>query len=294
MKRCSTPRDFKAFATSLPPCSAMAGSLLAEQPAEGYHRLARVAKLAKAAALKAAAPSGACGFESRPGHLFEPVISEQAKQFLSERSGRSSLGPAFPKIGTGGISTWAVAKNIDRAAGVPDPPRAKRQVRRVTAEEQIAQRVLNRQRDAVILFLREARLRHEMRELADIEARLAEANDHACKHAAYSARNLMEGVANRLFPPRPEKWRDRDGRTHSLRAKDFKNRLIAYAEWTLEGSWEPHELRAFVATMDTVCRWTGSGPHGAYRWAQAERAYLRMLDALAILAHAFGRASRQQ
>jgi hypothetical protein len=34
----------------------------------GYHRLARVAKLAKAAALKAAAPYGACGFESRPGH----------------------------------------------------------------------------------------------------------------------------------------------------------------------------------------------------------------------------------
>lgn len=27
-----------------------------------------MAKLAKAAALKAAAPSGACGFESRPGH----------------------------------------------------------------------------------------------------------------------------------------------------------------------------------------------------------------------------------
>lgn len=29
---------------------------------------ARVAKLAKAAPLKGAAPHGACGFESRPGH----------------------------------------------------------------------------------------------------------------------------------------------------------------------------------------------------------------------------------
>src|SRR5262245_22628717 len=34
----------------------------------GYHAAARVAKLAKAAPLKGAAPLGACGFESRPGH----------------------------------------------------------------------------------------------------------------------------------------------------------------------------------------------------------------------------------
>jgi RNA polymerase sigma factor (sigma-70 family) len=40
----------------------------------GYHRRARVAKLAKAAALKAAAPLGACGFESRPGHSPGPKI----------------------------------------------------------------------------------------------------------------------------------------------------------------------------------------------------------------------------
>src|SRR5262245_34261819 len=33
----------------------------------GYHRWARVAKRARAAPLQGAAPSGACGFESRPG-----------------------------------------------------------------------------------------------------------------------------------------------------------------------------------------------------------------------------------
>ena len=35
----------------------------------GYHRGARMAKLAKAAPLKGAAPKGACGFESRSGHF---------------------------------------------------------------------------------------------------------------------------------------------------------------------------------------------------------------------------------
>lgn len=185
------------------------------------------------------------------------------------------------------MAALAVARNIDRELGVPDPPKMKRRMRRVTTEEEIAQRVLNRQRDSVIHFLRHARLRYGVRDLVDLETRLAEGNYHSCKHAAFSARNLMEEVADRLFPPSSRRWRGRDGRDHSLGAKDFKNRLIAYAEWALAGEWEGHEFQAFVATMDTVCRWTGSGPHGAYAWGEAEHAYMRMLEGLAVLAEAF-------
>jgi hypothetical protein len=233
---------------------------------------------------------GLAGSSPAPGIVFEPVISEEANRFLSEKLGRSSGPPYLPKSGSNGAATWAAARLIDRAVGVPDPPKAKRRMRRVTAEEEIAQRVFNRQRNTVILFLRQARLRHGMRDLVDIETRLAEGNDHSCKHAAFSARNLMEGVANRLFPPSPETWRGRDGRDHRLGAKDFKNRLIAYAESALEGEWEGHEFQTFVSTMDTVWRWTGSGPHGAYAWEEAEHAYMRMLDGLAVLARAFAKA----
>jgi len=185
------------------------------------------------------------------------------------------------------MAALAVARNIDRNLGVPDPPKMKRRMRRVTTEEEIAQRVLNRQRESVVHFLRHARLRYSVRDLVDLETRLAEGNCHSCKHAAFSARNLMEEVADRLFPPTSETWRGRDGRDHPLGARDFKNRLIAYAERALDGIWEGHEFRAFVATMDSVCRWTGSGPHGAYRRPEAEHAYVRLLEALSILAEAF-------
>jgi hypothetical protein len=41
----------------------------------GYHRQARMAKPVNAAALKVAAPFGACGFESRSGHFhFNPFF----------------------------------------------------------------------------------------------------------------------------------------------------------------------------------------------------------------------------
>jgi hypothetical protein len=159
-------------------------------------------------------------------------------------------------------------------------------MRRVTTEEEIAQRVFNRQRDSVIHFLRVARLRYGVGDLVEMETRLSEGNDHACKYAAFSARNLMESVADCLFPPRSDPWRGRDGKDHAVGPRDFKNRLIAYAEWGFEGTWERHEFQAFVSTMDTVCRWTGSGPHGAYGWGEAEHAYTRMLEALAILAQA--------
>ena len=224
--------------------------------------------------------------------MFEPVITEEAKKFVNQRLARNHA-PGFPKFSSPGTVAFAVARNIDRELGVPDPPKARRRMRRVTAEEEIAQRVFNRQRDAVILFLRVARLRYGVQDLVDMEARLAEGNDHSCKHAAFGARNLMESVGDRLFPPSPEPWRGRDGRDHSVGAKDFKNRLIAYAEWALEGTWEGHEFQAFVATMDTVFRWTGSGPHGAYAWGEAEHAYTRMLDGLAVLAWAFSIAPRE-
>jgi hypothetical protein len=247
-----------------------------------------MAKPVNAAALKAAAPDGACGFDSRSGHSmwWGTLISDEANRYLNDALGQAhKFSPGLP--GRGGMVVLATAKSIDRAAGVPDPPRAKRRVRRVSPEEQIAQRVFNRQRDSVILFLRQARLGNEMKELVAVEKELANGDERARKHAAFSARNLMQGVADRLFPPTAAAREGHDGRGHSLGAKNYKNRLIAYAEDGLQGSWERHELMTFVSVMDSVCRWTGSGPHGTYGREAAEYAYTQMLDVLAVLALAF-------
>ena len=58
-----------------------------------YHRQARVAKLVKAAALKAAAPHGACGFESRPGHSPSTTLPllRKLRGFVSALSGNKTF-----------------------------------------------------------------------------------------------------------------------------------------------------------------------------------------------------------
>jgi hypothetical protein len=170
----------------------------------------------------------------------------------------------------------------------PRPPDGKKRKarRQVPTQEQVARRVFKRQRKAAISFLKEAGLKAELDELRAVEAGVAKGSKRSCMHAAYSARVLMEGLADHLFPPTTKARKGRDGRKHSLDSKDFKNRLIAYAEKQLEGQWEGHEFRAFVAILDVVMRWTGSGPHGGYDQHEAEHMYPRLLDALAVLARA--------
>lgn len=172
------------------------------------------------------------------------------------------------------------------------PKKAKRRVKRVSAEVQIAQRVLKRHRKEVVKFFKRADLKGELKELADIEARLTRGDKRSCKHAAFGARSMLEEVADRLFPPTSKKRKGRDRKVHSLGAKAFKNRLIAYAETSLRGKWERHEFQSFVSNMDSIFRWAGSGPHGIYTREEAERMYTLMLDALTVLARAFSAASQ--
>jgi hypothetical protein len=160
--------------------------------------------------------------------------------------------------------------------------------RRASAPELIVKRALRRHRKAARALLVELDLTTELKELTDLEAELNKGTVQACKHASYRARNLIEGLADCLFPPSSKTRKGRDGKKHALGSKDFKNRLIAYVEDRLNGDWEGHDFRAFVATLDTVMRWTGSGPHGVYDPHEAEHMYPRLLDALAVLARAHG------
>jgi hypothetical protein len=217
----------------------------------------------------------------------DELISEEATRYFNQRmaSPAAAMGAAFPRLANHGLIALATARVIDRRVGVPDPPKSKRRVRRVL-EERIPQHVLDR-RHEVVLFLRRARLGDELKELVDVEAHLAEGDKRSCKHAAYSARNLIEGVANRLSPPTSQVWRGQDGVDRLLGARYSKNRIIAYAEKALTGVWDGPEFQVFVKTMDSICRWTGSGPHGAYAREEAEHVYIQMLGALSVLGWAF-------
>jgi hypothetical protein len=185
------------------------------------------------------------------------------------------------------ISLEPVEKQTSPAPAKP----ARRRIKRIPPDEHLARRVVKRHRTNAIAFLKRAELTDELRELIEVETRLGKGTRPDCKHAAYSARNLMEGVANHLFPATSKPHLDRDDRKHSLGATDHKNRLIAYVDQHLRGHWEGHDFRAFIGTMDALMRWTGSGPHGGYKLEDAEHSYIRMLDALAVVARAHTAAS---
>lgn len=219
---------------------------------------------------------------------------------ITSRVGSTEVSPELKeRVLTIGENLMRQQRKTDEAMILPPSPqppygkkKAKRKARRAPAREQIAKRVFRRQRQTVVAFLKEADLKDELAELSKVETEVAKGSKRSCMHAAYSARVLLEGLADHLFPPTSEKRKGRDGQVRSLGAKDFKNRLIAYVEQRLRGQLEGADFRAFVGTLDAVMNWTGGGPHGSHEPCDAEHLYTRMFDALSVIAcaHAAKRA----
>lgn len=218
----------------------------------------------------------------------------KASQTVSSRFAGFELPPEFKErllaLGQNAIRQQEIPDEVVILPPTPQPPysekKSKRKARRAPAREQIAKRVFRRQRQAVVAFLKRADLRDELEELGKVEAGVAKGSKRSCMHAAYSARVLLEGLADHLFPPISEKRKSRDGQVRALGAKDPKNRLIAYVEQQLEGQLEGADFRAFVGTLDAVMNWTGGGPHGSHEPRDAEHLYTRMFDALSVIARA--------
>src|SRR6185295_1631728 len=88
------------------------------EPLRGCRRVtiasARVAKLAKAAPLKGAAPYGACGFESRPGHSWKGGIDIGSRHGGSwgadSRAGLEVAGGGAPLHAVGGTSVLHIRR----------------------------------------------------------------------------------------------------------------------------------------------------------------------------------------
>ncbi len=148
---------------------------------------------------------------------------------------------------------------------------------------ELAQAMTRRHRQEAKGLLVALGLDLELEHLEAIERRMLAGGRPDHLHAALSASLLLEGVANRIFPPRDELWISRFGKEHEIGAEHVRNRLSAFAEPMLS-ELETVEHRLFIAEFDLVGRWTGEGHHvvfSAEENAEAFRAFLKILATVA-------------
>ena len=73
---------------------------------------------------------------------------------------------------------------------------------------------------------------------------------------------------------------------HKLEADDVKNRIIAFVDERLRDQLDGHEFKVFVAHTDYVFRWGGRGTHQNCSAPEAVKAFIRLLEVLAMVARA--------
>ncbi len=143
----------------------------------------------------------------------------------------------------------------------------------------------------VLTLLEEAELQEEREHLEALEERLRAGHTPARNHAAVSARQLLLGVANHCFPAQSESRRCRMGCPHCphpLGSQEVMNRIIAFVEDRLAGKVDPQEFKIFLAQARYVYRWGGRGTHQNLSAPEAVKAFVRLLEVLAVVARAYG------
>lgn len=123
------------------------------------------------------------------------------------------------------------------------------------------------------------------KELAEIEAHLLSSDRRTRKHAAFSARQLLEEVADRLFPAQSADYTDRFGEERLVGQSRVGNRLLAFVD--RQRTLSAREQRAVGAAAGVIADWTGSGAHTAWTAERSNRAYAKLLEVLAAVAEAF-------
>lgn len=145
-----------------------------------------------------------------------------------------------------------------------------------------------RDRQMVMTFLEETDLEEEREHLEALEERLRTGHAPARTHAAVSARKLLLGVADRCFPARSDAYTCRFGCSHRVGSEEVANRLSAFVDERLSSKLETHEHKIFIAHLDYVFRWGGRGTHQNLSATEAVKAFVRLLEVLAMVSHAYG------
>ena len=222
-------------------------------------------------------------YSTLAGHDIAHVFPD----WIRTRSARADLRGADPRPLEGMASALAGRSSdiLDPSRDLDDQLEGGVGPRRSVGEE-IAARVMREQKEEAVAFLENCGLDHEVAELAAVEGRLHSGSDRDLRHAAFSARNLLEAIADRLFPASGEPWVDRGGVAREVGPENVANRLSAYVDQRLTDRIEAAERRAFQGLLDATARWVGSGPHGIHTAAGAEVAYTRLMGILSFLARA--------
>jgi hypothetical protein len=152
--------------------------------------------------------------------------------------------------------------------------------------EELAIRALREQKERIVNLLEACGLPNEISELEAVENRLHQRSERDRQHAAFSARLLLEAVADQVFPPRQEPWTDRQGGSHNVGPEKVANRLSAFVDERLGADLAKGERGTFQADLDAVAEWVGAGPHGVRTTFAAETIYGRLLSVLAYVARA--------
>lgn len=151
--------------------------------------------------------------------------------------------------------------------------------------EALAQSLTRRHRQEVKGLLVALGLDLELEHLESIERRLLDEGRPDRLQAALSASLLLEGLANKLFPPTEALWVCRFGKTHKLGPPNVKNRLHAFADRFLKQcSTAEHKL--FIAELDLVSRWSGKGHHVVFTPGENAEAFCTLLKVVATVARA--------
>jgi hypothetical protein len=152
--------------------------------------------------------------------------------------------------------------------------------------EVIARQHARTARETAVTFLEISGLKEELEHFLALEERLTVGTRPAQYHAALSTRHLLKGVADSCFVAREQPVLDRFGKPHPVLIENVGNRIAAFVDERAGLSNEEHRL--FIATLDTVTRWAGRGPHRIYP-REARNFFIRLLDVLEVVATAYFR-----
>jgi hypothetical protein len=225
--------------------------------------------------------------------LEEVVRSRQLHEGRRAFSDPHSIAPvASPMASADATAPPVRAIRGRRQRSVGDPRRANGRVDRPhqlahQVGEAIAARQARSRRETAVGLLVVTGLDEEREHLEALEERLSVETRPAQYHAALSARLVLKGLADHCFPARAEVWRDRYKRSHQVADENVGNRLAAFVDQRLP-DLPNEEHRLFIATLDTVIRWTGRGPHRIIRQGEGDLFFLRFLEILNVVARAYG------
>lgn len=79
--------------------------------------------------------------------------------------------------------------------------------------------------------------------------------------AAHSCRRVLKLLADQVFSPREEPYKDSEGKVHSVKEDDYMNRLLVFAEENKGNKLVRTETKVLATYFDSLRELSGKGEH---------------------------------